>query len=190
MAGFSRARTDWCSRSTTFDDMRKISNVNPDSWMHLLPSVQAGERGCSVNSRTIRAFLHLCAFRLRNLGFSAVGTDRAGKENALNRAGTATPDFPMPHSCTIVSKSMDTPTETKPQVRQGTVGFPSSSGKSFNGFFSAEKRCKFRKNDLIDARARRLFETTAFACETMPTLFRSRWKDGPVPGSGRTATRC
>src|SRR6202012_4961832 len=38
------------------------------------------------------------------------------------------------------------------------------SGKSFNGYFSADKRWNFRKNDLIDARARRLFETTALAC--------------------------
>jgi glycine C-acetyltransferase len=59
---------------------------------------------------------------------------------------------------------MDTPTETKSQVQHGTAGFPSSSGKSFNGYFSADKRWNFRKNDLIDARARRLFETTALAC--------------------------
>ena len=30
---------------------------------------------------------------------------------------------------------MDTPTETKSPVHNGTVGFPSSSGKSFNGYF-------------------------------------------------------
>ncbi|HXP11581.1 MAG TPA: hypothetical protein VN828_23950, partial [Acidobacteriaceae bacterium] len=59
---------------------------------------------------------------------------------------------------------MDTPTETKSQVQHGTAGFPSSSGKSFNGYFTADKRWNFRKNDLIDARARRLFETTALAC--------------------------
>jgi 8-amino-7-oxononanoate synthase len=59
---------------------------------------------------------------------------------------------------------MDTPTETKSQVQRGTAGFPSSSGKSFNGYFTPDKRWNFRKNDLIDARARRLFETTALAC--------------------------
>src|SRR6201994_3769201 len=59
---------------------------------------------------------------------------------------------------------MDTPTETKTQVHHGTVGFPSSSGKAFNGYFD-EKRWNFRKNDLIDARGRRLFETTALACQ-------------------------
>ena len=74
---------------------------------------------------------------------------------------------------------MDTPTETKSQVRQGTVGFPSSSGKSFNGYFAADKRWNFRKNDLIDARARRLFETTALACNHDAYPFQ-------IPLEGRT----
>src|ERR1700734_4204068 len=74
---------------------------------------------------------------------------------------------------------MDTPTETKSQVRQGTVGFPSSSGKSFNGYFTADKRWNFRKNDLIDARARRLFETTALACNHDAYPFQ-------IPLEGRT----
>ncbi|MDX6459272.1 MAG: hypothetical protein QOE55_2969, partial [Acidobacteriaceae bacterium] len=74
---------------------------------------------------------------------------------------------------------MDTPTETKSQVQPGTAGFPSSSGKSFNGFFSGDKRWNFRKNDLIDARARRLFETTAYACENDAYPFQ-------IPLEGRT----
>src|SRR5580692_8818157 len=74
---------------------------------------------------------------------------------------------------------MDTPTETKSQVRQGTAGFPSSSGKSFNGYFSPDKRWNFRKNDLIDARARRLFETTALACNHDAYPFQ-------IPLEGRT----
>src|ERR1700688_32359 len=74
---------------------------------------------------------------------------------------------------------MDTPTETKSQVHHGTAGFPSSSGKSFNGYFSADKRWNFRKNDLIDARARRLFETTAYACENDAYPFQ-------IPLEGRT----
>ena len=74
---------------------------------------------------------------------------------------------------------MDTPTETKSQVKHGTAGFPSSSGKSFNGFFSGDKRWNFRKNDLIDARARRLFETTAYACENDAYPFQ-------IPLEGRT----
>ncbi|HJY08042.1 MAG TPA: aminotransferase class I/II-fold pyridoxal phosphate-dependent enzyme, partial [Bryobacteraceae bacterium] len=35
----------------------------------------------------------------------------------------------------------------------------------FNGFFSLEKTSNFRKNDLLDARARRVFDMTARACE-------------------------
>jgi 7-keto-8-aminopelargonate synthetase-like enzyme len=77
---------------------------------------------------------------------------------------------------------MDTPTETKSQVHHGTAGFPSSSGKSFNGYFSADKRWNFRKNDLIDARARRLFETTALACTHDAYPFQ-------IPLEGRTGPR-
>jgi 8-amino-7-oxononanoate synthase len=46
-----------------------------------------------------------------------------------------------------------------------TVSFPSSSGRVFDGYFSRERNCRFAKNDLIDARGRRLFETTAMACD-------------------------
>ncbi len=46
-----------------------------------------------------------------------------------------------------------------------TVSFPSSSGRLFDGYFSRERNCRFAKNDLIDARGRRLFETTAMACD-------------------------
>src|ERR1700684_1925193 len=77
---------------------------------------------------------------------------------------------------------MDTPTETKSQVHHGTAGFPSSSGKSFNGYFSADKRWNFRKNDLIDARARRLFESPAFACDHDAYPFQ-------IPLEGRTGPR-
>jgi glycine C-acetyltransferase len=45
-----------------------------------------------------------------------------------------------------------------------TVNFPSSSGRLFDGYFSTSRNCRFGKNDLIDARGRRLFETTARAC--------------------------
>jgi glycine C-acetyltransferase len=60
---------------------------------------------------------------------------------------------------------MDTPTETKSVVQDRTEGFSSSSGKLFNGYFDRNRSWKFRKNDLIDARARRLFETTCLACD-------------------------
>ena len=45
------------------------------------------------------------------------------------------------------------------------VNFPSSSGRLFDGYFSRTRNCKFGKNDLIDARGRRLFETTSLACD-------------------------
>ena len=44
------------------------------------------------------------------------------------------------------------------------AGFPSSSGRLFDGYFSSARSWKFGKSDLIDARGRRLFETTAMAC--------------------------
>jgi 8-amino-7-oxononanoate synthase len=42
--------------------------------------------------------------------------------------------------------------------------FPSSSGQMFQSFFSSAREDSYKKRDLIDARARRLFENTALAC--------------------------
>ena len=42
--------------------------------------------------------------------------------------------------------------------------FPSSSGEMFQNFFSSAREDSYKKHDLIDARARRLFENTALAC--------------------------
>jgi 8-amino-7-oxononanoate synthase len=51
------------------------------------------------------------------------------------------------------------------QAMEGnTANFPSSAGKHFDGYFSPTRSWKFSKSDLIDARGRRLFETTAMAC--------------------------
>ena len=49
-------------------------------------------------------------------------------------------------------------------VNGETANFPSSSGRLFEGYFSSARNWKFGKSDLIDARGRRLFETTAVAC--------------------------
>jgi 8-amino-7-oxononanoate synthase len=49
-------------------------------------------------------------------------------------------------------------------VNGETIGFPSSSGRLFDGYFSSARTWKFGKSDLIDARGRRLFETTGMAC--------------------------
>jgi glycine C-acetyltransferase len=42
--------------------------------------------------------------------------------------------------------------------------FPSSSGKMFGEYFTQGKTWSFKKTDLLDTRARRIFETTALAC--------------------------
>jgi glycine C-acetyltransferase len=55
--------------------------------------------------------------------------------------------------------------EDKPEVQDKAAPFRSSSGQFFNGYFAPGRRWKFTKSDLIDARGRRLFETTALACE-------------------------
>ena len=71
-------------------------------------------------------------------------------------------------------------TSTEVSASNGqTVSFPSSSGRLFDGYFSRERNCKFAKNDLIDARGRRLFETTAMACDADAYPFQ-------IPLEGRT----
>jgi 8-amino-7-oxononanoate synthase len=60
-----------------------------------------------------------------------------------------------------------------------TTSFPSSSGGLFDGYFSGGRSCKFSKNDLIDARGRRLFETTSMACRADAYPFQ-------IPLEGRT----
>jgi 7-keto-8-aminopelargonate synthetase-like enzyme len=42
--------------------------------------------------------------------------------------------------------------------------FRSSCGENFAGYFSEGRTWSFKKQDLLDARARRLFETSALAC--------------------------
>ena len=42
--------------------------------------------------------------------------------------------------------------------------FPSSSGEMFDQYFTQGSKCSYKKNDLLDPRARRLFESTALAC--------------------------
>lgn len=45
-----------------------------------------------------------------------------------------------------------------------TKSFPSSSGEMFDQYFNRETKWSFKKNELLDSRARRMFETTALAC--------------------------
>lgn len=83
---------------------------------------------------------------------------------------------------------MDTSTEAK-VIQEKTLRFPSSSGEVFQGYFSEAKNWKFRKHDLIDARGRRLFETTALACgvDAYPFQIPLEGKTGPeVQADGHT----
>jgi hypothetical protein len=43
--------------------------------------------------------------------------------------------------------------------------FASSSGDRFKGFFAPEKKWRFSKDGLLDARARRVFEMMGRACQ-------------------------
>jgi 8-amino-7-oxononanoate synthase len=47
----------------------------------------------------------------------------------------------------------------------GTRLFAAGSGDLFDGFFESGRKWNFQKNDLIDGRARRVFETMGQACE-------------------------
>jgi 8-amino-7-oxononanoate synthase len=58
----------------------------------------------------------------------------------------------------------------------------SSCGGMFNGYFETERKWSFRKDDLLDALGRRLFETTAMACAAQAYPFQAplEGKTGPV----------
>jgi 8-amino-7-oxononanoate synthase len=67
--------------------------------------------------------------------------------------------------------------------QMGTKGsLASSSGGIFNGYFSSERKWKFTKDDILGARARRLFETTATVCAADAYPFQAPLdgKTGPV----------
>jgi 8-amino-7-oxononanoate synthase len=71
---------------------------------------------------------------------------------------------------------------TKANDPQQVTPFPSSSGSLFDQYFAPGKEWSFRKKDLMDARARRLFETTALACENDAYPFQ-------IPLEGRSGPR-
>ena len=54
-------------------------------------------------------------------------------------------------------KVLDGPTVTRRE-------FASSSGEMFQSYFEGDRKDSYKKEDLMDARARRVFETTALAC--------------------------
>lgn len=59
--------------------------------------------------------------------------------------------------------------------------FPSSSGQMFQNYFDSERKDTFKKSDLIDARARRLFENTALACSLDAYPFQAPLSSRPGP---------
>src|SRR5437764_313646 len=58
---------------------------------------------------------------------------------------------------------------------------PQATGELFNGFFTRKKNGRFRKQDLMDARARRIFELMGRACEegVYPYQFALEGRSGP-----------
>ncbi len=58
-----------------------------------------------------------------------------------------------------------TPLETARPVSVEKKLFPSSSGQMFGEYFYPDRKWSFKKHDLLDARARRLFESTALGCK-------------------------
>ncbi|HUY81620.1 MAG TPA: aminotransferase class I/II-fold pyridoxal phosphate-dependent enzyme [Acidobacteriaceae bacterium] len=59
---------------------------------------------------------------------------------------------------------MSTPLQSRESVFPEKKNFPSSSGQMFEDYFSHERKESYKKHELIDARARRMFENTALAC--------------------------
>lgn len=61
-------------------------------------------------------------------------------------------------------------------------GFPSSSGEMFQGYFAQKRGESYKKHELIDARARRLFENAALACSRDAYPFQAplSTRSGPV----------
>ena len=59
--------------------------------------------------------------------------------------------------------------------------FQSSSGGMFEGYFSKGLKDTYKKNDLMDARARRIFETTELACSMDAYPFQAPLSGRPGP---------
>lgn len=59
--------------------------------------------------------------------------------------------------------------------------FPSSSGEMFQSYFAGDRKDTYKKNDLMDARARRVFETTALACSMDAYPFQAPLSTKPGP---------
>jgi glycine C-acetyltransferase len=77
---------------------------------------------------------------------------------------------------------MDNTLETKSETPGQAKAFPSSSGHMFHEYFTANHSWSFKKNDLLDARARRLFESTALGCgaDAYPFQIPLEGMSGPI----------
>ena len=76
---------------------------------------------------------------------------------------------------------MSQSTDTLTSEQTETKVFPSSSGSMFREYFAEPRQWNFKKNDLLDARARRIFETTALgvAADAYPFHMPLEAKAGP-----------
>ncbi len=79
------------------------------------------------------------------------------------------------------TQTTGTASESVTETAPSAASFPSSAGGLFDGYFTPGRRWNFKKNDLIDARGRRLFESTAFACgaDAYPFQIPLEGKSGP-----------
>ena len=59
---------------------------------------------------------------------------------------------------------MKLPLISQEEIAPPLKSFPSSSGQMFRDYFAQGRSWNFKKTDLLDTRARRIFETTALAC--------------------------
>ncbi len=71
--------------------------------------------------------------------------------------------------------------QVQEDIAQARKLFPSSSGEMFSGYFDEQRRGSFKKNDLMDARARRIFDNTALACSLDAYPFQAPLESAPGP---------
>ncbi len=95
--------------------------------------------------------------------------------------GSAKPGFERAKALAVVWPSMKDLTELMDGPGVMRREFGSSSGEMFEGYFRGERRDSFKKNELMDARARRVFETTALACSMDAYPFQAPLSGRPGP---------
>lgn len=152
-----------------------------------------GRNGEIVGGRNLRVRAHLVnALKLELSGVARRGQTILGQKLRMRWemwdsgfSGNLTEDcrievLPPALKVEYSQLAMNTPAELKETTDQ-TAEFSSASGSLFHGYFNTAHHWKFRKNDLIDARGRRVFETTALACsaKAYPFQIPLEKKSGP-----------